>query len=334
MSSTIRRLDEEADLTSIVQLYNQAHPEPVSPDQLRQWWRTRSDGGIRNRLVSQDEAGALIAYGHVLRDPYMTEGLFWVQVIVDIQRRRNGYGRQMYQALLDDASLRGATHLRAEVRDDSRDGMDFARGLGFQVERHLFESTLDLSTFDEDRFAGAVEKVEASSIRFFTLADAGDTEAARRQLYEINTSTVRDIPGDIGDERPFAVFLQEICDALWYRPDGQILAADGERIVGLAAVGYFENDRGPYMFNMMTGVDRSYRGRGIATALKLLAIRCARRYRAAYLRTNNDSLNAPMLAVNEKLGYISQPGWYRLLLMLSRTSAFPERDARQPTSSG
>jgi GNAT superfamily N-acetyltransferase len=70
------------------------------------------------------------------------------------------------------------------------------------------------------------------------------------------------------------------------------------------------------MFNMMTGVDRRYRSRGIATALKLLAIRCARRYRAAYLRTNNDSLNAPMLAVNQKLGYISQPGWYRLLFML------------------
>ena len=35
-----------------------------------------------------------------------------------------------------------------------------------------------------------------------------------------------------------------------------------------------------------------------------------------YIRTNNDSNNAPMLAVNRKLGYKSEPGLYRLLCEL------------------
>ncbi len=39
----------------------------------------------------------------------------------------------------------------------------------------------------------------------------------------------------------------------------------------MAAVGYFASAQS--MYNMITGVDRAYRGRGIALALKLLSIR-------------------------------------------------------------
>src|SRR5687768_12049361 len=35
-----------------------------------------------------------------------------------------------------------------------------------------------------------------------------------------------------------------------------------------------------------------------------------------YVRTHNDSKNAPMLAINRKLGYKPEPGYYRLLRVL------------------
>ena len=64
------------------------------------------------------------------------------------------------------------------------------------------------------------------------------------------------------------------------------------------------------MFNAFTGVRREYRGRGIALALKLLAIDFCCRSGAGRVRTNNDSKNAPMLAINRRLGYLPEPGWY------------------------
>ena len=67
----------------------------------------------------------------------------------------------------------------------------------------------------------------------------------------------------------------------------------------------------------------AWRGRGIALALKLLAIRAARRYGARYLRTNNDSENAPMLAVNRKLGYQPAPGYYRMSARLASAESAP-----------
>lgn len=78
----------------------------------------------------------------------------------------------------------------------------------------------------------------------------------------------------------------------------------------MSAIGYFPASNSCY--NMMTGVDRAYRGRKIVLALKLLAIKCAQRCGADYIRTNNDSENAPILAVNRKLGYESKPGKYLL----------------------
>jgi RimJ/RimL family protein N-acetyltransferase len=82
-------------------------------------------------------------------------------------------------------------------------------------------------------------------------------------------------------------------------------------VVGLAAVGFIEHTNRAN--NLITGVDRAYRGRMIALALKLLTIQYAKERGAEAIVTNNDSQNAPMLAVNRKLGYVPRPGIFRLL---------------------
>jgi RimJ/RimL family protein N-acetyltransferase len=53
----------------------------------------------------------------------------------------------------------------------------------------------------------------------------------------------------------------------------------------------------------LTATARAARGRGLATTLKLDAIRWAARQGATELFGSNDSANAPMRAVNQKLGY-------------------------------
>jgi RimJ/RimL family protein N-acetyltransferase len=125
----------------------------------------------------------------------------------------------------------------------------------------------------------------------------------------------RDVPG--GSEvsrRPFEAFLTEVCESPRYRPEAQQLAADGEQWVGCAETEYVAD--GNFLYNGITGVLPAYRGRRIALALKLLAIRAACDMGARYLRTNNDSENAPMLAINRKLGYQQEPGYLRMRAVL------------------
>ena len=93
--------------------------------------------------------------------------------------------------------------------------------------------------------------------------------------------------------------MQDIAGASWFQPEGQLLAADGERWVGLVAVSV-DGDRA---FNAFTGVDEAYRRRGIALALTLLGIRYARQHNATYLQVCNDSRNVPMFSLQSRLGY-------------------------------
>ena len=52
-----------------------------------------------------------------------------------------------------------------------------------------------------------------------------------------------------------------------------------------------------------------YRGRGIARAVKLQSLAQAAQLGVPVVCTDNDAENAPMLHINEMLGYVRRPGF-------------------------
>jgi len=310
------RILTEQDAERTAALINEGAAEPATIETLRERLRTiRRPPGDALRLGAF-EGIHQIGYGHAVRDEWMPAGLYWLHIAVDPARRREGIGANLYAALIDHGASHGATTLRSEAREARPASLAFAEHLGFAIDRHIFESVLDLASFDDQPFAGTIERVASQGIRFLTMADLGDTSQARHRFYELERIVSRDIPG--GSEasiRPFEAFLKEVCDSPHYLPDGQILALDGDDWVGL--VGILGTAAPSAFYNGLTGVLPAYRGRHIALTLKLLAIAAARRHGATSLRTNNDSENAPMLAINRKLGYRPEPGYYRLLASLA-----------------
>jgi predicted GNAT superfamily acetyltransferase len=61
--------------------------------------------------------------------------------------------------------------------------------------------------------------------------------------------------------------------------------------------------------NLLTGVLPEARARGIATALKVEQARRARQAGFLRIETVNDENNAPMRAVNARLGFEAEPIW-------------------------
>jgi GNAT superfamily N-acetyltransferase len=55
--------------------------------------------------------------------------------------------------------------------------------------------------------------------------------------------------------------------------------------------------------NNLCGVRRLYRGRGLAALLESHSLRRAAELGATIALTDNDETNAPMLAMNERIGY-------------------------------
>lgn len=304
------RPEREEDYARVAELLSMGYAEPVTAAQVRQWRSQPPPGRIAHRVVAADGTGRVVGYGHALRDAWAVPGLFWLHVGVEPAARGKGIGAQIFRDVEGVARERGATIFRAEVRDQVAEGLRFAEKQGFSIERHIFESTLDLTAFDEAPFLAKVADAEAAGIRFVSLADLGDTEEARRKLHALNETAGMDIPGSDHTPHPYDAFAQEVFAAQWFRAEGEIAALDGEAWVGLGAVGIFAETHSAC--NMFTGVLPAYRGRGIAQALKVIGIRFARRSGATYIRTNNDSENAPMLAVNRKLGYQPEPGFYRM----------------------
>ena len=95
------------------------------------------------------------------------------------------------------------------------------------------------------------------------------------------------------------------------RDDAFVVALDGERAVGYAALGFGTNE--PHdAWHDMTGVLRSHRGRGIASALKRAQIRWAKQNGISRLVTGNHEDNAPIRHLNDALGY--RPTAVRVLL--------------------
>lgn len=311
LAVTLRPLHPETDFPRLAELMSMVEREPVTVEDLEEWQRRLWVGRTQQQIVALDERGQLVGYAKVWRDPWKVAGKFGMEILVDPAVRQRGIGALLYNDVLAFAQQHGALAFEAEISDDAPTAWRFAQARGFAIDRHLFGSRLDLASFDETRFAGVIERVEASELRLTSLAELGETVENQYQLYELNRRVALDIPGHEQTYRPFEQFQQDVFESSWYRADGQLVAIDGERWIGMSAVGYFESSNS--MYNMITGVDQAYRGRGIALALKLLVVRCARRYGAAYISTNNDSENAPMLAVNRKLGYIAEPGKYLLL---------------------
>ncbi|MEZ4621867.1 MAG: GNAT family N-acetyltransferase [Caldilineaceae bacterium] len=101
-----------------------------------------------------------------------------------------------------------------------------------------------------------------------------------------------------------------IFGASWFQPEGQMIALDGDKFVGLSAISYSHEEQIGYI--MISGVERAYRNRKIMQALKLRAIHYARAQGATQVVTHVETVNAPMRAINQKFGFVEEPGKYEM----------------------
>jgi GNAT superfamily N-acetyltransferase len=302
----LRPVDPDADFERVAELMRLVWPADTS-QKLKEAWRTQLDSRIFYTLGC-NVAGSIAGVGQVMCNTSNDSESYRIRVVVDPADRRRGLGSLLYAELERFILAQGGTKISTFVWDGCDEGLRFASQHGFTQQGASFISVLDVASFDETLFAGVIERVQSQGVFFATLADFGDTEAVRRKCFETNNRTMTPAFEGAGSHAwtSFEVFTQRVCNSSWYRSDGQIVAIDkssGEWI-GLGSIG-FETD-GVTAFNAYTGVDPRYRGRGIALALKLLGVRCARRHGCTTLRANNATLNAPMLAINNKMGYARQ----------------------------
>lgn len=323
MEFLIRPIRTPDDYEAVAALINFIASEPVSAEQLLEDERKIPPGQLhyneegylmgwdRPKWVAENEQGQVIGYATAWRAPWTEPGTLSHTLIVHPDVRGRGVGTALYAAICQWASEVKASRLIDYVRESDEVSLSYAARRGYQVERHTFESVLDLADFNRHVLFDTISAIEHSGIEFTTLADEPGEESEIK-LYELYKETSPDIPGYSGDYPDFHEWKKWNISQAGINPAWIHIAKDGDTYIGVATL--VQNEQTRAMYHEYTGMRRAYRGRRIALALKLISIQTARKVGAPYLRTHNDSMNVPMLRINrDLLGFRAESGNYKIV---------------------
>ncbi len=252
----------------------------------------------------------------------------WISGIVRPSDRGRGAGRLLFDHVRSAAERGGADHLRTSTRTDTP-GPEFLLRRGFRERRR--------SQILEIEFGSASARRPESvptppvGVRLTSLAAEGPSrEAVRRALYALDVRAAADMPRiDPTEPVTYEAFRDLLFENPKFDPEGCYLAVAGEQYVGLS-YGLGDRSRSDVYFQALTATLPDYRGRGIAIALKREVIEHARRAGYRAVQTMNDTENAAILRVNERLGFRPIRTVLRLELDLVRESpAAPAAGAYQ-----
>jgi GNAT superfamily N-acetyltransferase len=285
---TVRELDPERDAGAIVELLLEAMPLAVlDRDSWLHRLRTIPERAQPAGWVAED-AGKLVGNGWAFRT-FFSEGSTSAQCGVNVRasHRRRGLGGALYEPVLAHVETLGATSLLASFPENDA-GVAFATARGFREERAEAESVLDPRT---------VEERPAPDVDLRRVADI-DPHLA----YEADIAATRDMPStEPIDEIPYEEWVGHVLDYPFFTAEGSYVAmVDGLAAAVSLLIADEESGRGG---NMFTGTQRAYRGRGLGLAVKLASIAWAKEHGITQIATRNDETNAPMLAINQRLGY-------------------------------
>lgn len=306
----LRPMEPEKDFGQLAAWFTSIEDEASTEAGLKTYYSK-----VQERVTAQvavDEAGALVGFYWIARHKF-EPGRYDFSLFVSPERRGQGIGRRLYAGLSAIAQAAQATRLRTSVRDDSPTDRAFAERRGFQMLRHHFMMGLNLDTFDDQPYDAIIARLQGEGFQFTSMAALGNTEEAQRKLYALNDSTSASTLGAEGEHawESFEDFQKSVCGADWYKPDGQIVVIDtlsGDWAAMSAITRLEGND---YAYNLFTGVEQRYRGRKLGQAVKVTALRFARQVLGAHqVRTHHNMQNLPMIAIDNKLGYVPMPGTF------------------------
>jgi mycothiol synthase len=302
----------EEDRAAVVTLDTREQPphRRYTATQWQRWDSEMSGQEVFIRLVSGDPA---IAYLQVtdfntIRRPM--PNVCHMHLIVAPEHRQRGIGSALFARALAFARERNAYNLSVDIVAHSPDepGYEFLKKRGFWELERQQPSYLDLTTFDLSRFADARKRAEQEGVRLLAYADLPDTTEQRRAFHDLWTRLEADTPHRYTlrfKQEAFEQWVQSIIEQPEWTPEAAILAESAGRWIGLTTLRFREETN--IGDTWLTGVLPEYRGRGIATALKLRAIEVAKERGCPVITTGNQQDNAPMLAINRKLGFVAEP---------------------------
>jgi GNAT superfamily N-acetyltransferase len=318
MPATVRDLRPEADLDRLHEIMRTVHPYLVRSRDGLAWQFAHAPAQQRFRVLvgELDRAPVgLVRCGLDWETSVPGQGFAHVSVLPE--HRRHGAGTALLAAAEDHLRDLGVRDVHAWGSTDPASER-FADRHGYQRRRLARYQRLALPASTPavppppkaSTPPAASELPAVSPPTGVALRPWSDFADDPRPLWSADADASRDEPGDVPvDDMPYEGWLA----SAWQQPDTDRELSIAAVVDGTVAAFTLAQTDPPRYWSGMTGTRRAYRGRGLGTLVKVASLRRAVERGLTEAYTSNDEQNAPMLAINARLGYRESAAQWRCL---------------------
>jgi GNAT superfamily N-acetyltransferase len=287
MVRIVLREGTREDFGAATALLNRVWPHRVGSERGLLYAAAAEPPGAHRRYWAAEDGGRLVGWATAAIEYQSSERPGFLQASVAPEARGAGVGTALLARA--EAHLYGlgvATALTVTTPEEA--ARRFATEHGFRHTHTTRISGIDPRTIEP---ATAPPGVDLRSL----------AELDPRKVHELDAEAMADVPGEVAmDDVTFEQWLEDY----WLHPDTDLHASVAAVVDGTpVAFSHLRVAAGARAVTDMTGTLRAYRGRGLALLAKRATLVNAARRGVELVTTENDETNAPMLRVNEKLGY-------------------------------
>ena len=303
---------EFKELARIDNLVN--HDSIADPKEDKNDWNNRDKNLIRDRLLLY-KGNQMIGVLYYSQGRDENNRTTFYTLNLDPQYNHNGYRKLLYEKMLDKVKVFNCNQLHTSIYNHPNyaEHKKLIIKNGFELVQTNREYSCNIQNIDTKKYHSIINKLKTEGIQFYDskeqmLPDKNRFPNHLKKIEELEWTIEKDIPipnGISHTRTPFDHWIK-LCNDFYKNSYGiDIVAVYKNKYIGSTDIWVFQSE--PHKgWTGSLGVLREFRRRGIAIALKIIAIEKLVQKGITELRTDNE-INNPMYKINEELGFTPVP---------------------------